>query len=320
MSKDQLQIENGSIFSSGYGILAKKVMKDPSLTIEAKAIYSYLITYAGSGTEAYPPVKQIITDLNISKDRYYNHMEKLLTSGYIVKIETKEKGKFNNNRYVIKHFMEQEKPSPCPDDKETVNSPCPDSPDTDNQDTNSNSNNININNNIYSQLEEVYDFWIEQDIYKHKKLTAKFKTAIKSRLKDYSMDDIKRSIENYSKILKGEEYFFSYRWTIKDFMDRGIEKFMDWDTCYNNFLSKNNNVTYLHREIDNSDKVKKIVKKHINIELSTHDANYFWQQSEQDCELIDKIVRIVAGKVKNNYPWHIRQALAAARTQKYGYR
>ena len=42
------------IFSMGYGHIAKLVMKDKDLTVEAKAIYSYIASYAGASDTAYP--------------------------------------------------------------------------------------------------------------------------------------------------------------------------------------------------------------------------------------------------------------------------
>ena len=41
-----VNIQDGSLFKEGYGIVAKKVMKDKELSIQAKGIYSFLCTYA----------------------------------------------------------------------------------------------------------------------------------------------------------------------------------------------------------------------------------------------------------------------------------
>jgi hypothetical protein len=47
---DELRIEG--IKYKGYGVLPKYVMIDPDLTIEAKGIYAYFCSYAGSGNTA----------------------------------------------------------------------------------------------------------------------------------------------------------------------------------------------------------------------------------------------------------------------------
>lgn len=95
--------------------------------------------------------------------------------------------------------------------------------------------NINLLNN--SSIKDIYTFWNEKGIVKHKKLTSKMQRAINSVLKDYSVEDIKNSIINYYKILNSKEYYFNYKWTLEEFLKRGLEKFMVWEVCSNNFKS-----------------------------------------------------------------------------------
>jgi len=61
-------------------------------------------------------------------------------------------------------------------------------------------------------------------------------TKIHSALKEYSEYDIKVSIEKYSKILKGDEYFWTYKWTLDEFLVRGLTKFLESPT--ENFLKE----------------------------------------------------------------------------------
>ena len=53
------------------------------------------------------------------------------------------------------------------------------------------------------------------------------KTKINSALKEYSLEDIKKSISNYSIVLSNKKYFWSYKWTLEDFLVRGLTKFLD---------------------------------------------------------------------------------------------
>jgi hypothetical protein len=101
--KDYLQYPSGSIFENGYGTVAKKVMLDKNLSIEAKAIYAYLCTYMGAGDTAFPSVSKMCFDLNISRDRFYKHFNMLLDGGYLSKTQAKFKddGKFANNIYKL---------------------------------------------------------------------------------------------------------------------------------------------------------------------------------------------------------------------------
>ena len=41
---------------TGYGLVFKRVMKDRNISIEAKALYSYLSAYAGADESAFPSV------------------------------------------------------------------------------------------------------------------------------------------------------------------------------------------------------------------------------------------------------------------------
>ncbi|WRN75135.1 hypothetical protein UM590_04250 [Staphylococcus aureus] len=54
MSKDKIK---NSI--TGYGLVFKRVMKDTTISIEAKALYSYLSSYAGVDETAFPSVDLI---------------------------------------------------------------------------------------------------------------------------------------------------------------------------------------------------------------------------------------------------------------------
>lgn len=114
MKKDYLKHPKDSVYSKGYGVIAKQAMRDRNLSIEAKAIYAYMCSYAGSGETAFPSVKRMCYDLNISKDRYYNHLKLLTDQGYIKvqRMYFTATGQRANNTYEIVTSL------PCPDDQE----------------------------------------------------------------------------------------------------------------------------------------------------------------------------------------------------------
>src|SRR5690625_202682 len=87
--------------SQGYGTIPKKVMKDKDLSIEAKAIYAYLQSYAGAGDTAYPSVSLMSKDLNISERRFYNHRKTLIDKGYILIKQTRNDKGWKNNIYTL---------------------------------------------------------------------------------------------------------------------------------------------------------------------------------------------------------------------------
>ncbi|EDT79839.1 hypothetical protein ACV3W4_15090 [Clostridium perfringens] len=92
-------------------------------------------------------------------------------------------------------------------------------------------NNLNIiSNNIYSSndIEEIFNYWNSKKIIKHNNLREDIKKAIKKATKSYSIDEIKQAIDTYSEILKSE-YYFTYKWNLKDFLNRNnaISTFME---------------------------------------------------------------------------------------------
>lgn len=68
----------------GFGIIPKVIMKS-SLSIEAKALYAYIASHVGGGIEGYPKSDHIIKDLKLSRDRFDELLEELISSGFIDK-------------------------------------------------------------------------------------------------------------------------------------------------------------------------------------------------------------------------------------------
>ena len=64
------------------------------------------------------------------------------------------------------------------------------------------------------------------------------KSAIEKavRIKGYTPDEIKQAISNYATILNSDRYRWTYRWVLSDFLNRGLERFMDGKIAKQNFL------------------------------------------------------------------------------------
>ena len=159
-NKDEVKIQSTSILSNGYGLYPRLVARDKDLTIEAKAIYAYLVSFAGNNNVCFPSRDLIVSELGTSKDRFYKHMKLLKDKGYI-KVHKRREGKnFSNNVYEI---ILDKRDIQCPDFKDTENKDtqtkdtlCPDFKDTQTKDTNINSiNNNSINNSKYIDKENL---------------------------------------------------------------------------------------------------------------------------------------------------------------------
>lgn len=62
-------------------------------------------------------------------------------------------------------------------------------------------------------------------------------SKIQKQLKDYSLNEISEAITNYSIILKGDKYFFSYSWQLWEFLDRGLVNFLTKNDPIKNYIS-----------------------------------------------------------------------------------
>lgn len=91
--------ENIFVHDTGYGLIQKSVMRNKSLSIEAKAIYGYIASFAGTSMKAYPSVELICAELNISEKRFRKYRKELVELGYLtIERQRLEKG-FSKNIY-----------------------------------------------------------------------------------------------------------------------------------------------------------------------------------------------------------------------------
>nr|WP_264466992.1 DnaD domain protein [Enterococcus avium] len=140
-------------------------MRDTKLSIESKAIYAYLCSFAGAGNTAFPSRELICHELNISINRFNKYKNELVTKGYItIKRERLENG-FSKNIYTLVHNVGIQNVDIRNEDIRNVDIQ---SVDIGNEYTNINSLNINNLNNNNSKsnssskegtLKSVFTFW-----------------------------------------------------------------------------------------------------------------------------------------------------------------
>lgn len=98
---DQLNFGKDSIYKEGYGIVAKLVMRNRDLSPEAKAIYSYICSFAGSGTTAFPSAELMMHELNMGDKRFYKFRKELVDRGYITIIKQRNGNRREKNIYQL---------------------------------------------------------------------------------------------------------------------------------------------------------------------------------------------------------------------------
>lgn len=92
------------------------IMQDRNLHITAKAIYSYLASFAGAGSSCYPSRGKICSDLGISSDTFAKYLKQLTDCRYLIVVQEKKHGRFAHNVYTLPDMV-----SPCPIISDTVN-------------------------------------------------------------------------------------------------------------------------------------------------------------------------------------------------------
>lgn len=88
---------------------------------------------------------------------------------------------------------------------------------------------------VGTREQEIFDYWNEMDIMKHTDI-GRHHPHIKASLSKYSVSDLKKAIKNYATILKSNEYFWTYRWQLGEFLVRGLGKFLDIAKPFENWL------------------------------------------------------------------------------------
>jgi hypothetical protein len=89
-----------------------------------------------------------------------------------------------------------------------------------------NENNINTKE---SNIKQIFDHWNSKNLIVHRELNSDMEKAINKRLEEFNPETITTAIDRYKTILEDKQYFFEYRWSLTDFLNRknGITSFMD---------------------------------------------------------------------------------------------
>lgn len=129
----------GTIYENGYGLLARKVMRDESLHKNARLIYAYMCSFAGIDKNgertAFPSVSLQCKELDMSEDTYYKWRKQLVNRGLIkITKQRSEGGKFYKNIYsIVAVPVPVEKEETEKPDENTINQPYPKNSGVENQ-------------------------------------------------------------------------------------------------------------------------------------------------------------------------------------------
>jgi len=185
---------------TGYGLVFKRVMKDRNISIEAKALYSYLSAYAGADESAFPSVDLIKHELGIGKHRFLRAKNELIDNGYLTVDRKQTKNIYGSNLYTLFHSPRQVDGRPV-DDR-----PVDSQPTTNNSITNNNitSNSKTINNSATDVTREHFEEWWKlYDKKRDKKISFK---KFEKCLKEHSFEEIMEGTRMYLKTIKDKQF------------------------------------------------------------------------------------------------------------------
>ena len=152
--KETEMIKYEGIMADGFGIVPKRLLVDNRLSSQAKCLYMYFATLTSN---TFPARDTILNDLNLSKDTYYKHLNKLIECGYI-KVEKIEGSK--RKMYIL---VQNDQKQSTDKDIEVIS----------NKNEDSNQENSNQNEDIISDKNEV-----EKDEVKEKKRNIEIKEKL----------------------------------------------------------------------------------------------------------------------------------------------
>lgn len=222
-----------------------------NLSIESKAIYGMLCSYAGMGATAYPSVDFMCDKLRISKSRFYKHVNLLVGAGVIKRKQIKKENNFSTNVYTLVPNLRNVN-LPHTQNEHTGNeyTECEHAR---NKDTNNNTINNNTNNNNTNRDREYINYQQIADMYNDTcvsfprvtKLSDFRKKAIKARLKQYSVEDLQRlfTMAEESSFLKGKNdrnWSANFDWLIKD---ANMAKVLDGNYIDNSAGTRSHTIT-----------------------------------------------------------------------------
>ena len=232
---------------TGYGLVFKSILKRSDIDIEAKSLYAYLSSYAGSDTKAFPGVSLICHDLNISEKRFQKYRKQLEVAGVITIERKRTANGFSKNVYTINHKSSGH--SVPVGNLPERNLPERNLPNKNNSSKNNSfKNNNSINNsatNVASELEnqltKEFEDWY--NLYDKKKDRKAAFTKFKSARKKHSYEEIVKGTKEYLKTITDKQY----QKYPKTFLNN--ESYLD---DYSNDI-KNNESSYLDEILNKED-------------------------------------------------------------------
>jgi len=171
-------------------------------------------------------------------------------------------------------------------------------------------------NRLDSFFIDILNYWNLKNIRNHKEKifflninssSNALKKSFKEIKKEFTLETIKKAIDNYKTILESEKYFWSKKWNCWEFLTRGLLKFIDDASPFDNYLNfnqvdkkpeENNN-----RKIRNNGKIiteDEYLKKQLNgfVDRQFPEDIKFYKEKIKEKEFQEKLKYIFKNKKK----------------------
>lgn len=217
--------------NTNFVVMDKTALNDKRLSWKAKGIMAFMLSKPDDWVFY---LDELSTNATDGKSSFRSGFNELKKHGYVQRIQRRdENGKFDWETIVNEVPLT---------DFPQVDNPHAEKPQVDNRTL---LNNDLTKNELTKNDEYIYtlfDRWLEQGIVNHKKMNQKMKSHTNARLKDYSFKELEQAIKNYAEILKGDQYYWSHKWTYEEFMKpNNVVRFLDEVEPKKNFLKRTNN-------------------------------------------------------------------------------
>lgn len=102
---------------------------------------------------------------------------------------------------------------------------------------------------------QIVDSWLAQapPLIRHRdniRRDASCRRAVAKAIDTYGLNDVIQAVTNYAQVLSSEAHYFEHRWTLPDFLTRGLRKFVPEAEPLTNFKSKQFTVAGRDRGVD----------------------------------------------------------------------
>ena len=195
---------------TGYGLVFKSILKRNDIDIEAKSLYAYLSSYAGSDTKAFPGVSLICHDLNISEKRFQKYRKQLEVAGVITIERKRTANGFSKNVYTINHKSSGHSvPVGILPERNLPERNLPNKNNSSKNNSSKNNNSINnsatnVASELENQLTKEFENWY--NLYDKKKDRKAALTKFKTARKKHSYEEIVKGTKEYLKTITNKQY------------------------------------------------------------------------------------------------------------------